>query len=164
VLHAPAEGVVLRYGSFYGPAVSDVIVELMRKRKFPLVGDGGGVWSWIHIDDAASATVAAIERGPAGVYNIVDDEPAPVAEWLPYLAQCVGAKPPRRIPVWLARLVIGEAGVSMMTQIRGASNAKAKRELGWQPRWRSWREGFRDGLVEAADGVGHDIGRLRASA
>jgi nucleoside-diphosphate-sugar epimerase len=112
----------------------------------PLVGDGGGIWSWIHVDDAASATVAAVEGDVTGVYNVVDDDPAPVAEWLPYLAQVVGAKPPRHVPVWLGRVAAGEAVVSMMTQIRGASNAKIKHELGWRPRWSSWRDGFRDGL------------------
>jgi nucleoside-diphosphate-sugar epimerase len=150
-LEAPLDGVVLRYGSFYGPAVSDAIVELIRRRRFPLVGDGGGIWSWIHIDDAAAATVAAIEGGPAGVYNVVDDEPARVSEWLPYLAERAGAKPPRRLPVWLAGLFVGEAGVSMMTQIRGSSNAKARRYLDWAPRWSSWREGFRQGLLEPAE-------------
>jgi nucleoside-diphosphate-sugar epimerase len=110
------------------------------------MGDGGGGWAFAHIDDAASATRAAIERGAPGVYNIVDDEPAPVARWLPELARVLGAKPPRRVPVWLGRLAAGEVGVSMMTQIRGTSNAKAKRELGWTPRYPSFREGFRDGL------------------
>ena len=146
-------GIALRYGSFYGPGASDELVEVVRKRKLPLVGEAGGIWSWIHIDDAASAAVAAVERGAAGIYNIVDDEPAPVSEWLPVLAESVGAKPPRRVPAWLARLAVGEVGVSMMTQIRGSSNAKAKRELGWQPRWSSWREGFRHALTEPAGGV-----------
>ncbi len=149
VLNAPLEGIVLRYGSLYGPGASDELVDLVRRRKLPIVGDGGGVWSWIHVDDAASATVAAVERGGRGKYNVVDDEPAPVAEWLPYLAESLGAKPPRRVPVWLARLVVGEVGVSMMTRIRGSSNEKARRELGWAPRW-TWREGFRHGLSEAA--------------
>jgi nucleoside-diphosphate-sugar epimerase len=143
-------GIALRYGSFYGPGASDELVEVVRRRKLPLVGEAGGIWSWIHIDDAASATVAAVERGAAGVYNIVDDEPAPVSEWLPALAESVGAKPPRRVPVWLARLAVGEVGVSMMTQIRGSSNAKGKRELAWQPSWSTWRDGFRHGLVDAA--------------
>jgi nucleoside-diphosphate-sugar epimerase len=146
-------GIALRYGSFYGPGASDELVEVVRKRKIPLVGEAGGIWSWIHIDDAASAAVAAVERGAAGVYNIVDDEPAPVSEWLPVLAESVGAKLPRHVPVWLARLAVGEVGVSMMTQIRGSSNAKAKRELGWQPRWSSWREGFRHALTEPAERV-----------
>jgi 2-alkyl-3-oxoalkanoate reductase len=147
VLNASLEGIVLRYGSLYGPGASEDLVELVRRRKLPVVGDGGGVWSWIHIDDAASATVAAVERGRRGNFNIVDDEPARVSEWLPYLAKCVGAKPPRHVPVWLGRLVAGEVGVSLMTRIRGSSNAKAKRELGWEPRW-SWRQGFREGLSE----------------
>ena len=135
VLNAPLEGIVLRYGNFYGPGASETLVEAVRGRKLPIVGDGAGVWSWIHVDDAASATVAAVERGGRGKFNVVDDEPAPVSEWLPYLAQSLGAKPPRRVPVWLARLAVGEVGVSMMTRVRGASNAKAKRELGWEPRW-----------------------------
>jgi 2-alkyl-3-oxoalkanoate reductase len=147
VLNAPLTGIVLRYGSLYGPGASDDLVELVRRRKLPIVGEGTGVWSWIHIDDAASATVAAVERGRRGKYNVVDDEPAPVSDWLPYLAECVGARPPRRVPVWLARLAVGEVGVSMMTRIRGSSNAKAKGELGWEPRW-SWREGFREGLAD----------------
>lgn len=143
VLDAPVEGMILRYGSFYGPGASEPLVELIRKRKFPIVGGGEGVWSWIHVDDAAAATVAAAERGSPGIYNIVDDDPAPVADWLPYLAEAVGAKPPRRFPVWIGRLAGGEVGVSMMTQVRGSSNAKAKRELEWQPVWKSWRQGFR---------------------
>ena len=146
VLAAPLEGIALRYGSFYGPGASEPVVEILRQRKFPIVGAGTGLWSWLHIDDAAAATVAAIERGPRGIYNIVDDEPAPVSEWLPYLAEQVGAKPPRHVPLWLGRLLAGEVGVSMMTQIRGASNAKAKRELGWEPRYPSWRQGFREAL------------------
>lgn len=148
VLGAPLEGLVLRYGSFYGPGASERMVELVRARKLPIVGSGAGVWSWIHVDDAAAATVAALERGTPGVYNIVDDDPARVADWLPYLAEVVGAKPPRRVPVWLGRLAAGEVGVSMMTRIRGSSNAKAKRVLGWQPRWASWRDGFRHGLLD----------------
>jgi nucleoside-diphosphate-sugar epimerase len=139
-------GTALRYGGFYGPgtgiAPGGDQLELVTKRKFPIVGDGGGVWSFVHIHDAAAATLAALERGGSGVYNIVDDEPAPVREWLPVLAQAVGAKPPRRIPRWLARLVAGEAIVTMSTEIRGASNAKAKRELGWTPAYPTWREGF----------------------
>jgi nucleoside-diphosphate-sugar epimerase len=148
------EGIVLRYANFYGPgtgfALDGDLAELVRQRKFPIVGNGGGVWSFIHIDDAATATIAAIEHGAPGVYNIVDDEPAPVAAWLPELARALGAKPPRRVPVWLGRLAAGEVGVSMMTQIRGTSNAKAKRQLGWQPRYQSWRVGFRDGLSDVA--------------
>jgi nucleoside-diphosphate-sugar epimerase len=141
-----AEGIVLRYGNFYGPGASDEMVEIVRKRRMPIVGDGGGIWSWIHVDDAASAAVAAVERGGNGVYNVADDEPASEAEWLPYLAAAVGARPPRRIPVWLARLAAGDVVVRMMTEARGASNAKARRELGWEPRWASWRDGFRHAL------------------
>ena len=146
VLEAPLEGVVLRYGSFYGPGASEPLVELVRARKMPVVGSGGGIWSWVHVDDAAAATVAAVESRATGVYNVVDDDPAPVSEWLPYFAEVVGAKPPRQVPVWLARVAAGEVGVSAMTGIRGSSNAKAKRELGWEPKWSSWRDGFRDGL------------------
>lgn len=143
------QGIVLRYGSFYGPGASDDFVDLIRKRRVPVIGDGAGVWSFLHIRDAAAATVAALEQGAPGVYNVVDDEPASVAEWLPYVAQTVGAKAPRRVPVWLGRLAAGEVGVSMMTQIRGSSNAKAKRELGWRPAWPSWREGFSRGLADS---------------
>jgi nucleoside-diphosphate-sugar epimerase len=150
-LAAPLHGIALRYGSLYGPGASDPAVEVLRKRQFPVVGAGTGLWSWLHIDDAASATVAAVEHGPRGVYNVVDDEPAPVSEWLPYLAEQVGAKPPRHVPLWLGRLVAGEVGVSMMTEIRGSSNAKAKRELDWQPTWPSWREGFRFGLTDTVE-------------
>jgi nucleoside-diphosphate-sugar epimerase len=139
------EGVVLRYGGLYGPrtgVTSAEGIDLIRKRRFPVVGDGGGVWSFVHTGDAASATVAALDHGAPGVYNVVDDDPAPAREWLPYLAEVIGAKPPRRVPVWLGRVAAGEVPVSMMTRIRGSSNAKAKRELGWQPRYASWREGF----------------------
>jgi nucleoside-diphosphate-sugar epimerase len=141
-----AGGAVLRYGGFYGPGATDDQVELVRKRQFPLVGAGTGYSSWVHLDDAASATVLAVEQKARGVFNIVDDEPAPASEWLPYLAECAGAKRPMRVPPWLARLLAGEAAVTMMTQGRGFSNAKAKRELGWQLRYPSWRQGFRDGL------------------
>jgi nucleoside-diphosphate-sugar epimerase len=156
---APVEGVVLRYGNFYGPGTSlsadGEITQLVRKRRLPIIGEGTGVWSFIHIDDVASAAVAAVERGAAGVYNIVDDEPAPVSCWLPDLAKAIGAKPPRHVPVWLGRLAAGEVGVSMMTQIHGSSNAKAKRELGWNPTYPTYREGFRDGLsVRAAANPG----------
>jgi nucleoside-diphosphate-sugar epimerase len=148
------EGIVLRYGAFYGPGTSmapgGVLLEMVRRRKFPLVGDGGGVWSFIHIADAAEATVAAIERGHRGVYNAVDDDPAPVAEWLPALAQTLGAQTPLRVPRFIGRLFAGEAGVVMMTEARGASNAKAKRELAWRPAHPSWREGFVEGLREAS--------------
>ncbi|MGI8879614.1 MAG: NAD-dependent epimerase/dehydratase family protein [Jatrophihabitans sp.] len=138
-----ADGAVLRYGGFYGPGATDDQVELVRKRKFPLVGGGTGFFSWIHLDDAASATVLAVEQKARGVFNIVDDEPAPVSEWLPYLAACAGAKRPMRVPKWLARMLAGEMAVTMMTEGRGFSNAKAKRELGWQLRYPSWRDGFK---------------------
>jgi nucleoside-diphosphate-sugar epimerase len=138
------EGVVLRYGGFYGPGTSMVPdgehAEMIRKRRFPIVGDGAGVWSFVHIEDAADATLAAVEHGRRGVYNIVDDEPAPVAEWLPALAAGLGAKPPRRVPRWVGRLLAGEAITVMMTDVRGASNAKARRELGWRPGHPTWRE------------------------
>jgi nucleoside-diphosphate-sugar epimerase len=137
-----AGGAVLRYGTFYG-SPDDAQVELVRKRRFPIVGDGGGVWSFVHLEDAAFATVLALERGATGIYNIVDDDPAPVREWLPALAEAIGAKPARHVPPWLARILAGEAGVVAMTDVRGASNAKAKRELGWELRYPSWREGFR---------------------
>jgi len=142
-----ADGTVLRYGGFYGDA-SDAMIPVVRKRQFPLVGGGTGYMSWVHLDDAARATVLALEQEAGGVFNIVDDEPAPASEWLPYLAECVGAKPPFRLPVWVARLVAGDVAVSMLTRTRGSSNARAKRELGWELRWPSWREGFRDGLAK----------------
>jgi len=142
------EGVVLRYGAFYGPGTTlspeGIHVKAIRKRQFPIIGAGDGIWSFVHIDDVAGATVAAVERGDKGIYNVVDDEPTPVAEWLPYLADVIGAKPPRRVPVWLGRLVGGDFAVSIMNEIRGSSNAKAKRELGWQPKYSSWREGFKE--------------------
>jgi nucleoside-diphosphate-sugar epimerase len=141
-----AGGLVLRYGGFYG-SPEDAQLELVRKRRFPLVGDGGGVWSFVHLEDAAAATVLALERGAPGIYNVVDDEPAPVREWLPALAAAIGAKPPRRVPRWLARIAAGEAGVALMTEIRGASNQKAKRELGWTLRHPSWRQGFSELLT-----------------
>jgi nucleoside-diphosphate-sugar epimerase len=134
-------GVALRYGVFYGAATDGTIAPL-RKRQFPLIGDGGGIWSFIHLDDAAAATTLALEHAAPAVYNIADDEPAPVREWLPVLAQALGAKPPRRVPIWLARLLAGEAVVLMSTEARGASNAKAKRELGWTLGYPSWRKGF----------------------
>ncbi len=136
-----AGGIALRYGGFYG-AANDGLVDPVRKRRFPIVGDGGGYVSWIHLEDAAAATVLALEHDGPEIYNIVDDEPAPVREWLPALADALGAKPPRRIPVWLARLVAGDVAVLMGTDARGASNAKAKRELGWSLRHPSWRQGF----------------------
>jgi nucleoside-diphosphate-sugar epimerase len=146
-----AGGTVLRYGGFYGPGTGmephGEQVEAVRKRRFPVVGEGRGVWSFVHIDDAAAATVMALENAHRGIYNIVDDEPAPVAEWLPYLAEVVGAKPPRHLPLWLARMVGGEHMVVLMDQSRGASNEKARRELGWTPRRQSWRTGFREALA-----------------
>ena len=142
-----AGGVVLRYGSLYGPGAIDDWVELVCRRQFPLVGGGTGYISWVHLDDAASATVLALEQEAAGVYNIVDDEPAPASEWLPYLAACAGAKRPMRIPAWVARLLAGEMAVIMMTEGRGFSNAKAKRELGWELRYPSWRQGFKEELA-----------------
>jgi nucleoside-diphosphate-sugar epimerase len=142
-----AGGAVMRYGAFYGPGATDDQVELVRKRQFPLVGRATGYASWVHLDDAASATVLAVEQKARGVFNIVDDEPTPASEWLPYLAACAGAKKPMRFPVWLARLLAGEVAVVMMTEGRGFSNAKAKRELGWELRYPSWRQGFREGLA-----------------
>jgi len=146
------EGLLLRYGWFYGPGTSAGLdplgsqTEMIRKRQFPIVGAGTGMWSFIHIEDAATATVAAVEGGPAGVYNVVDDEPAPASEFLPVLAAAVGAKRPLRVPRWVGRLAAGEPAVMAMTDLRGASNEKAKRELGWQPRYASWRQGFAEGL------------------
>jgi nucleoside-diphosphate-sugar epimerase len=143
---ADLDGLALRYGGFYGPGTSlsegGEHLEMIRRRRFPIIGAGTGIWSFAHIDDVAAATLAAVERGAPGVYNIADDEPAPVATWLPELAALAGAKPPRRVPVWLGRLVAGEFGVALMTSVRGASNAKAKRELGWTPIHPSWRQGF----------------------
>jgi nucleoside-diphosphate-sugar epimerase len=153
VRDAPLEGVVLRYGMFYGPGASDEMIAAIRKRGLPVVGKGGATWSMLHIDDAGTAAVAALERG-RGIYNIVDDEPAPVPDVLAELAENVGAGPPRHVPVWLARLAAGEVGVSMLTQVRGSSNAKAKRELDWAPRWPSWRDGFRYGLSDIAPARG----------
>ena len=146
-----AGGIVLRYGGFYGPGSGmskdgGEQVEMIRRRQFPLVGNGEGIWSFLHTDDLATATLAAIERGrPGEIYNIVDDEPAATKDWLPYLAETIGAKPPRKVPAWLARIVASPAAVAMMTESRGASNAKAKAELGWQPTHPSWREGFAAG-------------------
>jgi nucleoside-diphosphate-sugar epimerase len=136
-----AGGIILRYGLFYG-AANDGLIEPVCKRQYPIIGDGGGMTSWIHLDDAAAATVLALEQDSAAIYNIVDDDPAPVREWLPVVAEVLGAKPPRRFPTWLARVIAGEAAVVMGTDARGASNAKAKRELGWTPRYSSWRTGF----------------------
>jgi nucleoside-diphosphate-sugar epimerase len=146
------EGIALRYGGFYGPGTSLGLdppgehVEVIRKRRWPIVGTGAGVLSFIQIADAATATAAAIEGGRRGIYNVVDDEPAPVTEWLPALAAALGAKPPRRVPRWVGRLLAGEGMTIMMTEVRGASNAKAKRELGWELRYPSWRQGFVEGL------------------
>jgi len=142
-----AGGAAMRYGGLYGPSATDDQVELVRKRQFPLVGGGTGYCSWVHLDDAASATVLAVEQKVRGVFNIVVDEPAPASEWLPYLAACAGAKPPMRVPKRLARLLAGEVAVTMMTEGRGFSNAKAKRELGWELRYPSWRQGFKEGLA-----------------
>ena len=149
-----ADGIALRYGGFYGPGTGisadpeALLAKQIRKGRLPIVGDGGGVTSHVHIEDAASATVAAVDNGGPGIYNVVDDEPAPVREWLPFLAEQLGARPPRRVPRVVARLLAGEAPVIMMTEVRGASNAKAKRELDWQPRWSTWRIGFAKGLGE----------------
>jgi len=142
-------GTVLRYGSLYGPGAIDDQVTLLRKRQYPLVGSGAGYTSWVHLDDAASATVLAVEHGATGIFNIVDDDPAPARDWLPYLAECAGARKPLRVPVWLARILAGDQAVFMMTEGRGFSNAKAKRELGWELRYPSWREGFRAELAPA---------------
>jgi nucleoside-diphosphate-sugar epimerase len=136
-----AGGIALRYGGFYG-APDDPLLDSVRKRRFPIVGDGSGIWSFVHLEDAAAATVLAVERGAPGIYNVVDDDPAPVREWLPALAAALGAEPPRHVPRWLGRLAAGEPGVILMTEIRGASNAKAERELGWKLRYPSWRQGF----------------------
>jgi len=148
-------GLALRYGSLYGPGTSraDEYATMIRRRKFPVVGDGAAVWSFIHVADAAAATVAALDHGGPGVYNIVDDEPATVAEWLPELAAMLGAKPPRHVPAWVGRLATGGVGVAMMTQSRGSSNAKARRELGWEPAHPSWRSGFVETVGAPAHGV-----------
>ena len=140
-------GAALRYGGLYGPGATDDQVELVRQRKFPLVGAGTGYSSWVHVDDAASATVLAVEHRAQGVFNIVDDEPAPASQWLPHLAACAGARPPMHVPAWAARLLAGKVAVMMMTEGRGFSNAKAKRELGWELRYPSWRQGFRQALI-----------------
>jgi nucleoside-diphosphate-sugar epimerase len=137
------EGIVLRYGGFYGPGASEILLDMVRKRRVPVIGGGTGISSFIEITDAAAATLAAVERGAPGVYNVVDSDPAPVAEWLPYLAEVAGAKPPLRVPAWLGRLLAGAFVVAQMTSWRGASNEKARKELGWEPRYASWREGFR---------------------
>ncbi len=136
------EGIVLRYGNLYGPGSSESLIDLVRRRRLPIIGSGAGMWSWIHVHDAAAATVAALERGAPGIYNIVDDDPAAVSEWLPFLAELVGARRPLRVPRWLGYLAAGQVAVRWMTESRGASNGKAKRELGWTPMWWSWRDGF----------------------
>jgi nucleoside-diphosphate-sugar epimerase len=154
------EGVVLRYGGFYGPFTSIGLnpdgeqIEMVRKRRLPVVGDGGGIWSLVHIRDAAAATAAAVERGDPGIYNVVDDDPAPVSIFIPELAQAIGAQPPRHLPRWLGRLIAGEAATVMMTEVRGASNAKAKRDLGWELSYPSWRIGIREGLSPDGEPVG----------
>jgi nucleoside-diphosphate-sugar epimerase len=160
-----AGGIVLRYGGFYG-AANDGLIGPVRKRQFPIVGDGGGFGSFIHLDDAASATVLALEHDGPAIYNIVDDDPAPVREWLPVLAETLGAKPPRHFPVWLARLFAGEANAVMSIEARGASNAKAKRELGWTPRYPSWRQGFAEVYTKltASTADASRAERARASA
>ena len=146
------EGVVLRYGGFYGPGTTlsadpaAAHTVAIRKRQFPVVGDGGGMWSFVHVDDAADATAIAVERGRRGIFSVVDDDPAPARDWLPELARVLGAKPPRRVPRWVGRLLAGEAAAVMMTEVRGASNEKARRDLGWTPRYASWRQGFAHGL------------------
>ncbi|MEV0387769.1 NAD(P)-dependent oxidoreductase [Nonomuraea sp. NPDC050643] len=142
-----AGGAILRYGAFYGPGATDDQVELVRKRQYPVIGNGGGHSSWVHLDDAAAATVLAVEHQAKGVFNIVDDEPAAAREWLPYLAGCAGAKPPMRVPRWLALPLAGRTAVTMMTEGRAFSNAKAKRELGWRLRYPSWRQGFKEELA-----------------
>jgi nucleoside-diphosphate-sugar epimerase len=149
VATAPLDGLVLRYGSLYGPGASDAFVRLLRRRQVPVIGSGAGVWSFLHVTDAAAATVAAVQGGAPGIYNIVDDEPATVADWLPVMARAAGAKPPLHVPDWVGRLAAGEAGLSIMTQVRGCSNAKAKRELSWRLAWPSWRTGFENGLDQA---------------
>ena len=143
VPRAVPEGMVLRYGSFYGPGASEVMLDVLRKRQLPVIGGGTGIWSFIEVSDAAAATLAAVDHGEPGVYNIVDSDPAPVVEWLPYLAKVAGAKPPLRLAAWLGRLLAGEFVVTQMTSARGSSNEKAMKELGWVPRYASWREGFR---------------------
>ncbi len=149
-----AQGVALRYGAFYGPGTGisadpeALLTKSIRRRRFPIIGDGAGIWSFVHIEDAASATVAAVEQGGPGIYNVVDDEPAPVREWLPFLAEQISAKKPMRVPRFVVRLLAGEAPVLMMTEMRGALNAKAKSELDWEPRWSTWRIGFAKGLGE----------------
>jgi 2-alkyl-3-oxoalkanoate reductase len=158
VLDAPLDGVVLRYANLYGPDASTSNVELLRKRMFPVIGNGGGVWSWLHVADAAAGTVAALERAEPGIYNLADDEPARVSEWLPYLAAVVDAPKPLHVPVWLGRLLAGDAAVAWLTEGRGSSNVKARRELGWQPTRPTWREGFLELAPEPMRGHAHALG------
>ena len=139
---AVPEGLVLRYGCCTVQGASDFMLDVVRKRQMPVIGGGAGIWSFTEVTDAAAATAAAVTRGGPGIYNVVDDDPAPVREWLPYLSECLGVKPPMRAPGWLGRLLAGEVVVSLMTEVRGSSNAKARRELGWAPRYPSWRDGF----------------------
>ena len=159
-------GIALRYGWFYGPGTSlwagGGNLEPIMERKFPIAGDGAAIWSFIHIEDAADATVAAIEGGDGGVYNVTDDDPVPVRDWLPGIAEMIGAPAPRRVPKWLGRLAAGRPAVIMMTELRGASNAKAKRELGWTPRHPSWRDGFAELNAPAEDIPATDLGRMAA--
>ena len=156
-------GIALRYGGFYG-AANDALIHPIRKRQYPIVGNGGGIFSWLHLDDGAAATVLALEHPGPAIYNIVDDEPAPARDWLPVLASALGAKPPRHAPAWLARLVAGQAAVEMALQARGSSNAKAKRELGWTLRHPTWRTGFpmTYSAIAVADGTAADVGATRA--
>jgi|SRR5579884_1064134 len=160
------EGIVLRYGGLYGPGTGmdrgQPQVELIRKRRYPVIGSGAGMWSFVHVADAAAATVLAVDRGEPGIYHIVDDEPAPVSEWLPAAAAAIGAPAPRHLPAWLGRMLAGEAAVVMMTEISGAANAKAKRELGWQPHYRSWRDGFARELAGERGGKTLETARARA--
>ena len=149
-------GLALRYGGLYGPGASEAMLGPVRKRLFPVIGSGAGIWAFCHIEDAATATAAAVTQGAPGIYNVVDDDPAPVAEWLPFLATCLGAKPPRHVPAWLGRQLAGDAVVTMMTESRGSSNAKAKRELHWTPRYPSWRDGFPGwAAADASKGAAH---------
>jgi nucleoside-diphosphate-sugar epimerase len=169
VIGAPGiEGIVLRYGGFYGPGTSigegSALLDQVRQRGIPIVDEGTGIWSFVHIDDAARATLAAIDRGQRGVFNIVDDDPAPVSAWLKALASALGAKPPHHIPMWLARFLIGEQGIMFMTEARGASNLKAKRELGWKPQLASWREGFARALGEYSAAVDREVDRVSSLA
>jgi nucleoside-diphosphate-sugar epimerase len=146
VLEAPLDGIVVRYGGLYGPGSSEALGGILRKRMFPVIGDGAGIVSSTHIDDAAGGTLAALERGRRGIYNIVDDEPTPSRVFIPAVAEALGAPKPLHIPAWLGRLLAGDVAVTMMTEGRGSSNAKAKRDLAWKPIWPSWRDGFRYGL------------------